>query len=158
MAQTDPARELLKLSKCDGPEYEGKRFIFHHASVIPAGNDQDILIKTNGVDVYSVIHGSLADKSNIKMYDAPTVADVGTEITGHSSSLGYGTVPITQVFHTPTVTNLGTKVDTDVFIPTKVMGADCNRKKIKSNRLVLLRVHAQEDTDASIKIDIYELN
>jgi len=159
-AELAPDGGLITTDYLESSFQDERRFVFHHVFALTSGNEKDFLIKTNSSSACAVIYGNLSGKSDIRIYDTPAVTDSGTEIAGYNSVFKDGVKsPETQVFHTPTISNVGTKKDVDSFVSEKEMNPGIhNRKIIGANRLVMARVHAYADIDANMKIYIYEFD
>lgn len=140
--------------------HEGKIFVFFHNMSVSLGNDFDFLVKTNAILCHVVPAGSVSAESYLNYYNAPTVSANGTEITGYSVvSEASPKTPTTQIFHTPTVTDVGTHEDRQEFFAARQFGneiPEVDEKIIKPSRLYLLRLHAVAGLNANIRLIVHE--
>ena len=95
--------------------HKGEVYIFNHYDTSVANSaNLDILFKT-GASASSHIMGKITSTGDaeIRIYEAPTIGADGTVVNPRNKNRYFGETETFSVFHTPTVTPLGTELIND---------------------------------------------
>jgi len=140
--------------------HEGKMFDVCDLATISLGAYKDYLIVTGATKfIHIKITCSADGKGNIALYEDAVTSNNGTGMTEFNRNRVSANTPEATVFHTPTVSNVGTMLCDELFGSGNKSGGETradNEWVLKQNAKYLVRVSASVNIDVSTKINWYE--
>lgn len=117
-----------------------------YATISTTGETYDILIATGPEEIeIKGAYEAYTSGATVDLYAEPTVSAAGTAVTSSCNSQVVGRVPRTVITHTPTVTDVGTKLlGFNLNAANKVRSTVSSEsvRCLKSNTLYLVRFTA----------------
>lgn len=140
--------------------HEGKMFDMCELATITSGSNRDYLVITGANKfVHFKVTCTADGKGDVAIYEEPTTSANGTGMAELNRNRASAITPEVTVFHTPTVSAVGTMLCDELFGSGNKSGGETradNEWVLKKNTKYLIRVHASANIDVSTKMNWYE--